>query len=330
MTYSIIATLGPASMAASLWQAMLDSGATAFRLNTSHMSPGELLAALKELQAFFRKLPLNPPVILDLQGSKWRLGTFEPFVLEQKQSIELLYSDSTQKKNVLPVPHSDFFKAAPESSREIVLNDGKSLLDVMQIRDNRVSATVRKGGKITPQKGITYSDSSYRHDSPNRKDLRIIEQTQPYDFVQYAISYIRDELEMELYQNAVRNSAPLIAKLERQSALDRADQISGSVDSLWLCRGDLGAELGLHDMSVAVHRFSNSIKHLSKPVVLAGQVLHHMCDHAQPTRSELNYLYDSLSKGYQGVVLSDETAIGKYPVKSCRFAALYRQKFTVW
>ncbi len=100
--------------------------------------------------------------------------------------------------------------------------------------------------------------------------------------------------------------------------------IAAVADELWLCRGDLGAELGLRPMAEAVQRFSDSIGDLPIPALLAGQVLEHMVEHPAPTRSEVCDLYEALLKGYRGFVLSDEAAIGRYPIESCRIAALFR------
>jgi pyruvate kinase len=118
--------------------------------------------------------------------------------------------------------------------------------------------------------------------------------------------------------------AYLIAKLERGPALDEAGLIAASADELWLCRGDLGAELGLREMALAVRRFSEGAARCPVPVYLAGQVLEHMTGQPNPTRSEVCYLYDALAQGYHGVVLSDETAIGRYPVESCAAAAMFK------
>ena len=91
-----------------------------------------------------------------------------------------------------------------------------------------------------------------------------------------------------------------------------------------MCRGDLGAELGLAGMAKAAHAFQDRVRDLALPALLAGQVLEHMTLHPAPTRSEVCALYDALDAGYRGVVLSDETAIGQYPIESCRQAALFR------
>jgi pyruvate kinase len=126
------------------------------------------------------------------------------------------------------------------------------------------------------------------------------------------------------YRAYCGTAAYLIAKLERQPAVDQARQIAEAADELWLCQGDLGAELGTRAMAETVHRFAAGLEILSVPIFLAGQVLEHLTEHPTPTRSEVCHLYDALKQGYQGVVLSDETAIGRDPVASCRIAALFR------
>jgi pyruvate kinase len=324
MNYDIIATLGPGSDAPAIWKGMLDAGATAFRLNTSHLSVTQLQRWLDRLTPFLSALNPRPPVVLDLQGSKWRLGEFSACVLAPDQPIELVYATSSDRTNTLPVPHRDFFQAAPTSSAEIVLNDAKIKLVREAIGLERIRARVVNGGELSARKGITFAASDYRQEKLNDKDRAILDRTRHLPFVRYAISYTRDALEMRKYRAHFGNTAYLIAKLERRPAMDESHGIAEIADELWLCRGDLGAELGLRLMAETVQRFSGTIGDLPIPVLLAGQVLEHMTEHPTPTRSEVCTLYDALLKGYRGFVLSDEAAVGRYPIESCRSAALFR------
>src|SRR5512145_1898338 len=324
MNYQIVATLGPCSNTETIWNALLSTGVTAFRLNTSHLGLPQLYSWLKQLDSFLTERDPRPPLILDLQGSKWRLGTLPVCELLAGQQIELVYATATERPNILPVPHPDFFQAASASSGEIVLNDAKLRLKLESLDATSIQARVIQGGALAPGKGITYTASQYRKESLSDKDREILDQTQHIASIRYAISYIRDEIEMAGYRAQVGHSISLIAKLERQTAVDQARQIAESADELWLCRGDLGAELGAKAMAEAVYRFSDRIDTLSVPVLLAGQLFEHMVEHANPTRSELCYAHDALIKGYHGLVLSDETAIGRYPIDSCCTAALFR------
>jgi pyruvate kinase len=187
-------------------------------------------------------------------------------------------------------------------------------------------ARVVRGGAIMERKGITFARSAFRRESLGEKDRSILDRAagaggRP---PRIAVSYVRDAAEMRTYRRLIGASAYLIAKIERDTALEDAQEIARLADELWLCRGDLGAELGLRRMAEAVHDFSAGLRALAAPVLLAGQVLEHMTRSPDPTRAEICGLHDALKRGYQGVVLSDETAIGDFPLESCRAAALFR------
>jgi len=323
MPYQIIATLGPASQTEAIWTQMVSVGVNGFRLNTSHLSLVQLRQWLERLAPYLSALSPQPALVLDLQGSKWRLGELPTCELAEGQHVRLVQASESTQPGVLPVPHADFFTALPLSSREVVLNDAKVRLWIETAGAEGVTARVVQAGPLSAHKGITFASSEYRQEDLHEKDRLILAETQALPFIQYAVSYIKDGLEMQRFRRLAGPTAHLVAKLERQPALDEAHVIAASADQLWLCRGDLGAELGLKGMAEQVHRFSQSVAGCPRPVLMAGQVLEHMTHHATPTRSEVCFLYDCLSAGYAGFVLSDETAIGDDPVESCRTAALF-------
>jgi len=329
--YRITATLGPASVREDTWAGLIEAGATGFRLNTSHLSLAELAAWLERLQAFYAAGAPSLPVVLDLQGSKWRLGIFEPFTLLEGQVVELVLGEEARCSGVLPVPHSDFFAATAFSDGNIALDDAKIRLRVEASGESWMRALALTGGAIAPNKGITYRASSYRVETLGEKDRAILAQTIDLPFIRYAISYVKDAMEGKQFRAQVDALRPggerrpyLIAKLERQPALEEAGAFVPWVEELWLCRGDLGAELGIPGMAAAVHRFTRRVRDIPIPVFLAGQVLEHMVASPAPTRSEVYTLYDALQHGYSGLVLSDEVAVGRYPVEACRAAAMFQ------
>jgi pyruvate kinase len=323
MDYEIIATLGPASQAEEILRAMPHAGVTGFRLNTSHLSEEDVDRWCERLTAS-TVAPFPLSLILDLQGSKWRLGQFPTFALREGRTVDLVCEIETLSENVLPVPHGDFFDAAAASNGEIVLNDAKSRLQVVAVGSDRIRALITRGGEISSNKGVTLPRSEYRKESLSEKDERIYQHTRQWPRVRYAISYVKDAEEMGNYRKLLGPSTHLIAKLERKTSLDGAERIARSADELWLCRGDLGAEMGPRPLAEAVYLFADRLPAFSVPVLLAGQVLEHMTEHACATRSELCYLHDALKNGFGGIVLSDETAIGENPLESCRTAALFR------
>ncbi len=324
MRYEIIAMLGPSSESPAVWRAMVGAGATAFRLNTSHLTLEQLVDWLKKIQDFRIDNGVRLPVVLDLQGSKWRLGDFPAFDLRPGEILELVYGEHVAKSGLLPVPHADFFRAAQNSDGEIILNDAKSRLELLSIKSNSLTARVVKGGKISAHKGITFGETQFRVETISEKDSQILQMASCDAAIRFAVSYVRDASEMEKYRQALGSSIYLIAKLERAPAMIGAGEIARFCDETWVCRGDLGAELGLRGMAEAVAAFTAQLAGLRVPVIMAGQVLEHMTAHPEPTRSEVCYLRDTLMQGYHGFVLSDEAAIGLYPVESCRVAALFQ------
>jgi pyruvate kinase len=204
-----------------------------------------------------------------------------------------------------------------------VLNDARIRLALLGCESERVSAEVVMGGRIEAHKAITFSASEMRVETFSPKDQAILARAGGLPFVRFAISYIKDGPEMQAYRDRA-GGAYLAAKLERGSAMADVSGIAAAADELWLCRGDLGAEVGLPGMARAAHQFTGQVGALKVPCLLAGQVLEHMSGHPQPTRSEVSCLYDALQAGYGGCVLSDEVAIGRYPVEACRAAGMFK------
>lgn len=279
---------------------------------------------LERLMPFLDAWEPRPALALDLQGSKWRLGQFAPLELVEGQTIELVLVPSSDQPDQLPIPHADFFQAAPHSSPELRLNDAKVHLRVEMIAGGRLRTTVTRGGPLSAHKGITYLTSDFRNEAFSEKDQEIIRQTKDLSGIRYAISYLRDAADMHRYRTQFGTAAYLIAKLERAPAIAEFVQIAAEANELWVCRGDLGAEMGLPGMARAVHAVSTQIPQLNRPVMMAGQVLEHMTTAAAPTRAEVCALHDALAQGYSGFVLSDETAIGRDPLDACLAAAMFR------
>ena len=334
MNYRIVATLGPATSDERTWRRMVAAGATAFRLNTAHFALDTLKVWLERIAVFLGEEGLGSfPVILDLQGSKWRIGAVRTDRLERGAAVELILAASGKGEPdepfaggaALPVPHPDFFEAACSAGGgEISLDDGRVMLRIEGPGRERITARVVRGGTISAAKGLTLVGGQYRKEALSGKDRRVVEMAGSRSFVRYALSYVKDGAEMGNYRKLFERSAYLIAKVERGSALAGAVEIAGAADELWICRGDLGAEIGPRAMAERLFRFFARMPEIPKPLILAGQVLEHMASHPAPTRSEVSYLYESLQRGFVGFVLSDETAVGAYPVEACRAAALFR------
>lgn len=320
--YGVIATLGPATAQLADWAALRRAGATGFRLNTSHLT----LDALGDWLERWAQADLDCGLVLDLQGSKWRLGQVMDLELGMGQQVRFVYAGQATA-NELPVPHADFFRAAQQALGEAVLNDGRVRVALEWAEAEAAGGRVVQGGVVSTAKGITLPDTAFRVEALSDKDAAIVAHTRQLPRIAYALSYVRDALEMAHYRAWFGGAAQLIAKIERPSAVDDALAIGQQVDSVWVCRGDLGAEMGLRGMAQAVARLSAQVRsgQFAGPVWMAGQVLEHMTNCEQPTRAEVCQLHDVLAQGYAGVVLSDETAVGRFAVAACRTAALFNE-----
>ncbi len=265
----------------------LNAGSGGNSLSLEHL-PSGVRAALVVAGAI-GPVPPSPAattaaLALDLQGSKWRLGQFAPLELAEGQTIELVLAFSSDQPNRLPVPHADFFQAAPLSSPELRLNDAKVHLQVESIAGEHLRAGVTRGGTLSAHKGITYLASDFRSETMSGKDQEIIRQTKDLPGIRYAISYLRDAAEMHRYRAQLGTQAYLIAKLERVPAMAEAEQIAAEANELWVCRGDLGAEMGLPGLARAVYDFSDARARteLSCDDGWAGAGTHDVCSRTNP------------------------------------------------
>jgi len=290
------------------------------------MSPEEVSRWISALRSEFGS-ETAPDLILDLQGSKWRVGETPTRQVAAGEVLTLLYAESPgarePARNMLSVPHPDFFSAAAISPGRITMNDAKVELQIVSCSSDRLECRVTRGGPISGRKGISLPGSSYRREGLHPRDARIVRESGGSS-ISYAISYVRDAEELGNLKKSIPENARLTAKIERPEAVADALAIAAETDEIWLCRGDLGAEVGGAQMARIVHTFYPQISRMGVPTVLAGQVLEHMTDSPDPTRAELCNLFDALTYGMAGVVLSDETAVGSYPVESCAAASLFR------
>lgn len=307
MPTQIVATLGPASW--SLVPALRAAGATAFRLNASHLDPVALRTGLSTLR---RDAP-QAGVVVDLQGAKMRLGRFAPRDVARGERVTFSVEGATG----LPLPHPEFFTQA-HAGDTVTMDDARVRLRVVACGDGRLDAQVEDAGCLHPRKGVNLLEHPVALDGLTAADHQAIVVSRAFGVREFAFSFMLDGREADW----VRAEAPgcrVVGKVERREAADALAAIADRVEVVWICRGDLGAQLG----SGALARFVASVtpRSVAVPVLMAGQVLEHLTQHSTPTRSEVCHLFDLAERGYAGVVLSDETAIGADPVRAVQLTA---------
>lgn len=313
----VVATLGPASAPQPVFQQLVRL-ADGLRLNASHLSAHELMGWLERLSQAFDAQGRVRPVVIDLQGAKMRLGRLEPRACLPDE-IELRDTEEVRGSTpALPVPHPRLYAAVRPGER-LSLNDRRVVLEVLRVAPGRIDTRVLRNGPVAARQGLNREEHPIPLDRLTEADVRAIEVGSRFAFTHFALSFVHTGAELGLLRD--HTDRPCVAKVERPETLAHLEALAVGFDALWLCRGDLGAQAGLRALGPLQERVTRALPTLACPVLLAGQVLHHMCSSPRPTRSEVVHLHDVATRGFAGVVLSDETAVGAHPVEVLRVLA---------
>jgi pyruvate kinase len=296
--FDLIATLGPSSFGKE--SALARAGATAFRVNASHVEPQGVADAVTRSQRCGARLP----IVVDLQGAKMRVGEITKRSLCSGALVRFGVASE------VVVPHPELF-ACIAPGETLGLDDDRLRFRVLSVARDTLEAECMVGGTLTSRRGVNVLEHPVDlRDLPPR-DAQVLELLRDNVAVDYAVSFVSDGRELEWVRRRAA-AGRVIAKIERRAALRSLDVIGDCADALWICRGDLGAQLGAAELARTILRLNP--RSLKRPTVMAGQVFQHLTEHANPTRSEVCHLAELISRGYDGIVLSDETAIGRDPV----------------
>lgn len=301
-----IYSIGPKSIKTKIISE-LAKNAYAFRINTAHLNINEFKKYLNFISNVFLKNRIEIPVYIDLQGVKIRTAALpKPFLLKDK--VDFVFGEVTGK-NHIPVDNRLFFSSLSDGDI-FTIDDGKLIFEVLKNKNFSISTKVLQGGFIHSKKGINIKNKALKLEAINSFDFLYIKEALKYSFTNFAISFIYDGSEAEIYK-VYTNNRTLVAKIEREVNFSFLNKIENNFDKLWFCRGDFTEDICFNKLGY----YQNLIlKSINKELFLAGQVLEHMTKNILPTRSEIAHLYDVCQNGYKGIVLSDETAIGKYPL----------------
>jgi pyruvate kinase len=303
----LVATLGPTSL--SLVERLAESGATAFRLNASHFN----LAGLSDALAQIRSACRDAPVVVDLQGAKMRVELREPRRVTAGQMIRL----SRANDGDVQVPHAELFVQV-QVGDTISVDDGRVRFDVVHAAQDALVARALNDGLLLSRKGINLEQHPVHPEGLTARDADACRVATRHGAPVLAFSFMTDGGEAAWLREA-SPGCRVVGKVERREALEHLDEIASRVDAIWVCRGDLGVQLGPAPLARWVGALEPA--RFPVPVLMAGQVLEHLTRHPEPTRSEVCHLFDLVTRGFAGIVLSDETAIGRDPVHAVSTAA---------
>ncbi len=333
----ILATIGPASSNAECIYELLASGVNGCRLNFSHGDYQERIEQIKLIRQASAEIGKPVAILQDLQGPKIRLGEFnddELMAVEKGQELildsEITY-DPTQP-NIIPVQYNLASKV--KVGEEIFIFDGRVKSEVIEIvSDVAIKIRIKNNGFIQQRKGLNLPDTNLSGDILTKKDLRDIEfgATQDIDYV--ALSFVQSADDIQNLRQILlshNSEAQIIAKIETKRAIsdENMEEIVKQTDGIMVARGDLAVETGAEVVPIVQEKLIQLCRKHGKLVIVATQMMSSMVESPEPTRAEVSDVANAVRQGVDAVMLSEETANGKYPaeaVKAMKKVILYTQ-----
>lgn len=319
----IVATIGPATRSVEKMCELIQAGADVFRLNFSHGSIDEHAENVAMVREAARRTGKEVGILGDLPGPKLRLGEVENDVVELAEGSSLVIT--TQERlgtaECLPVSWDGLPRAVREGS-EIYLADGRIRLRVESRDATSVRCRVEVGGPVASHQGLNLPGAEVELPSAGRDDLAWVDFAVQHGVDLLAVSFVRRPEDLRPVERRIRTGGadiPLIAKIEKPQAAERIEGILNVATSgIMVARGDLGIELPLPQLPGVQRRLLAAAGRHSRPSITATQMLASMVSSPRPTRAEVSDVANAIYQGTDAVMLSEETAVGEYPVEAVR------------
>lgn len=314
----IVATLGPSTGSEEIIRELIRGGVDVFRINASHAKPGEIPRWVQLVRKVSEELGAMIGILLDLQGPKIRLGTFENggCTLEKGTSFTITTKEVLGTCERASTVYADFAKDVKPGDR-VLLADGSIELLARSNDGVAVETEVISGGPISDKKGINLPGVAVSTPSLTKKDIADLREalTAGIDFV--AISFVRkreDVLRLRHFLEHEEASVPIVSKIEKPEAWENLDAILQESDGVMVARGDLGVEMALEKVPAIQKAIIQRARQHGKFVITATQMLESMIQNALPTRAEVSDVANAIYDGSDAVMLSAETSAGKHPI----------------
>lgn len=313
----VIATLGPSSGKPDVVVDMAAAGADAFRINFSHGGPDqwrEYVGMILEAEARHGR-PLG--IIGDLEGPRVRVALSKPVLV--KPGEKLVFGPPGGDEKIIPVDSKAFF-AILDPGDLVFIDDGRVILQVESVRGTTAVLRVVEGDMIAPRKGVVVSGKEYPLPHITEKDKRDLAFAASSRFSHVMVSFARDAQHVAAVRAFLERlggrSVRILAKIETPSGLRRLDEILDEADGVVVARGDLGMHFPLEEIPRIQEEIVMAARRKYKPVIVATQLLSSMIESPSPTRGEVMDVYNAVKMGVDSLMLTSETAIGKYPVNA--------------
>jgi pyruvate kinase len=314
----IVATLGPSSADRATIEALVRAGADVFRLNFSHGTHADHKQRLELIRAIESDLGRPIGVLLDLQGPKLRVGTFAegPVKLVEGAPFRLdLQRDRPGDSTRAPLPHPEIF-AALKPGADLLLDDGRLRLRVEASGPDFADTQVVNGGPLSDRKGVNVPGVVLPLSAMTEKDRSDLDYGLRLGVDWVAVSFVQRPEDIVEVKRIVQGRAGIVAKLEKPAAIDCLDAILDETDAVMVARGDLGVEMPAEQVPAIQKRIVRACRRRGLPVIVATQMLESMVSAPVPTRAEASDVATAIYDGADAVMLSAESASGKFPVQA--------------
>lgn len=317
----IVATVGPATNNEEKLTALARAGVNVFRLNFSHGDHQSHLQTIHLIQKIRQNRQLPIGILQDLSGPKIRLGTIVGNSLVLNAHDQLILDAGMKEPattNRVGVNYPNFSRDVFPGAR-LLLADGELEVEVVAIEHPRVICEVLVGGSLGSHKGVNFPSGSFHLPALTEKDREDLEFGLQHGVDLVALSFVRSAHDLQdarkLMQQTGR-TVPLIAKIEKHEAIEQIDEILSESDGIMIARGDLGVEIEIEKVPIIQKEIIRQANKLGIPVITATQMLRSMVNNPRPTRAEVTDVANAIFDGTDAVMLSEESAIGNYPVKA--------------
>jgi len=323
----IVATIGPATESEEIISELIKAGVTTFRLNFSHGDHDDHAERIKIIRKVSNDLDLNIGILQDLQGPKIRLGRFKDGPIKVKKGD--LFSLTSKKvdcnNTIANVTYEKLLEEITLGKR-ILLDDGRVEMIVEKINkpDNLLECRVTVGGVLSNNKGVNFPDVQLSVKALTEKDKKDLQFGLNAGVDWIALSFVRNPSDINEIKDLINDygySTPVVAKIEKFEAIDQIDSVLPLCDGVMVARGDLGVEMPPEEVPLLQKDLIKKANSLGIPIITATQMLDSMASSPRPTRAEVSDVANAILDGTDAVMLSNETAVGDYPVEAVKTMA---------
>ena len=330
----IVCTIGPASSSEEVLKELIISGMNVARLNFSHGDLEHHREVIKRIRDVSAELDMVVAIMADLPGPKIRIGTIkdEPMILEKGQNVLLTPRHVDSTDSLIPV-HYHQLADSLSVDKSIYLNDGFIQLQCNDIEGEDVFCDVIIGGPLYSNKGLNLPGSKIFINPITGRDLEIVDFGLEVGLDIFCLSFIEskeDIIQVRDYAADKGKEVFIVSKIERERAVNNIDSILQETDAVMIARGDLGVEIPIQEVPIVQKEIIHKANIACTPVITATQMLESMIENIRPTRAEATDVANAIIDGTDAVMLSAETAVGKYPVETVKMMAKIAKETEIW